>query len=186
MKKFCLLVYARLDIGFINICRPHCHLSSLTLKAIFGASEPFGSQQVCSVSCPQCSSRARLHGGCLFGVVTGSDLCSWGKKSASAIHAVFAKSTLRSIFITSVSPAWHEPRAQIPKPAMNFGVHFLKCAPLLKPGLTYRLPMTHYRSWIPKHNSISHCSFRCTVSGSWLRTKVPHIYKKICPRKKSM
>lgn len=56
---------------------------------------------------------------------------------ASDVHAAFARSTLRSIFITSPPPARNQPRAEIPKPAKDVNA-FLKVNAADK-TLTFRL-----------------------------------------------
>lgn len=56
---------------------------------------------------------------------------------ASGAHAAFARSALRSIFITSLPPAREQPRAEIPKPATDVDA-FLKMNVADK-TLTFRL-----------------------------------------------
>lgn len=72
----------------------------------------------------------------------GNSIC------ASDVHADFARSALRSIFITSWPPAQIQPRTKIPKPATDVDA-FLKVNATDKTPLTLRLQKGFEKKIIP-------------------------------------
>lgn len=67
---------------------------------------------------------------------------------ASGAHAAVARSALGTIFITSLPPARTQPRAKLPKPAIDVD-EFLKVNASDKTPLTFRL-----RKGFPKKGSL--------------------------------